>query len=334
MIESTEKLLHRALTVGGIGRTESGELSPVTRGIYAHWYARACRWKLTELGESSRTFTPEQVAQYAQWLVRQGYARSTAGLAVRAIRWGHRVAGFHVPDGLPATYVLRGAHSTAEQVGDVNDLDVPARRDPSELLAAFVSGCMLRSVKGDRDRCIVNLLYATGLSAERLVGLNLDQVRSRADIVFVGPSAGPETLLVHAGTWHEASTCPVCTVRAYVAALAAAGVRTGPLLRSVDKGGNVGGGTAGKAGGHRTPGGRLSMRGLTSKVLPAIAADAGLAGLIGPSAVRALRLAGAAAAFKRGEATLEQTAIRAGYRPGSALLLAHLLDLVTPREDT
>src|SRR5688572_20212258 len=92
------RALDRALTIGGIGRTATGELSAVTQGIYAGQVARAVAWKRDVLRSAVRTFTPEQVAHYALWLVEQGYARSTASLAVRAIRWSHRVAGEPVPD--------------------------------------------------------------------------------------------------------------------------------------------------------------------------------------------------------------------------------------------
>lgn len=335
MIErATERQVDRALTIGGVGRTETGELSPVTKGIYAGQYRRAVAWKLAELHSSDRTFTPEQVAQYALWLVEQGYARSTAGLAVRAIRWDHRVEGKPVPDGLPA-YVLLGGDSTADHEA-VNDLDSPASRDPTELLTAFASACRLGEPIGARDMCLVTLLYATGVSLDRLVALNIEDIQAEGTVLYGVPVDDiRHVMLRHADpAEHDATICPACAVGRWLDELTAQGAYTGPLLRSVDKAGNIAGTSGGKAGGS-TADGRLRARGIPENILRPLARRAGLDD-VARAPARALRLAGAAAAYARGELDLDQTARRAGYTPGSALLLKHLLELTAPqtREDS
>jgi hypothetical protein len=341
---TTAERLDRALTVGGIGRAPSGELSAVTRGIYAKQWGNACTWRAREYpalsGVATRTFTPEQVAQYAIWLVEQGYARSTARLAVRAIRWYHRVAGMPVPDGFPATYVLRDGDSTADLSDDVNDQDRPARRDPIELLAGFASACRVTQAIGARDMCLITLLYETGLTLDMLGALDIESVEQgpqREDHLptFLVPvAAGRRVLLSHGlvgDRGHDTELCAACCLYRWLLRLRLAGARTGPLLRSVDKSGTIAA-TGVRKGGTVTADGRLRARGIPENVLRPLAHTAGMTELRIPA--RALRLAGAAAAYARGDVSLDQAARQAGYTPGSPLLLTHLLELTAPaRED-
>lgn len=340
MTSTSSGLLDRALTAGGIGRTADGELTQVSRAIYATQYGKACAWKAAELSSASRTFTPEQVAQYALWLVEQGYARATAGLAVRAIRWGHRVAGRPVPDGLPASYVLRGADLTSDRLVDVNDLTAPARRDPSELLTAFTSACEPGAPRGVRNLALVNTLYATGLPVGRLVELNVGDVMVRRESLH---SALIYSLPVDDGRStfrdmrhlldpeHYATLCPACSMGNWLDLLGwgPVGQDTRPLFRSVDKAGVINGTAESFCGPATAVDGRLHHRSVTSRILRPLAATAGLLDVL-RSPVRALRLAGACAGYVRGEFDLDETARRAGYTPGSALLLRHLLDLTGP----
>lgn len=334
MIEETPtRRLERALTIGGVGRTPTGELSPVTQGIYAGQMARAVAWKRDVLRLTGRTFTPEQVAHYALWLVEQGYARATAELAVRAIRWSHRVAGEPVPDGLPASYVLRGGDSTADDHGRVNDLDLSASRDPTELLTVFASACRLSQPIGARDMLLVTLLYETGMSIEAITALDVDDVHAAPDPA--GELAPGPIILWHPEGAHDSAICGACAVTRWRSHLRAQGARPGALFRSIDRGGNIAG-TRHAKGGRSTPGdGRLRARGIPDKILRPLASRVGMVDVMRAPA-RALRLAGAASAYAAGRATLDQAARRAGYKPNSALFLQHLIELTAPltREDT
>lgn len=332
------KTLDRALTIGGVGRSTSGELSQVTRKIYATQYGKACDWKRVELRSPSRTFTPEQVAQYALWLVEQGYARSTAGLAVRAIRWGHRVAGEPVPDGLPASYVLRGGDSTGTDHEAVNDLDAPARRDPFDLLAAFTAACKPGETSGVRNLAIINAVYAGGFSAEQLSGLDAGDVHAEPDVDRIAyalpllPSRERFATLRHLNDpGHYATLCPACCLSRWVKLLGYP-PNTAPLFRSLDKGGNIAG--LDDKGGTSADGGRLAAGSISKIVLRSVAAEAGLLDVLA-SPLRALRLAGACAAYLSGALSADDAARRAGYRPGSPIMLSHLLQLTGPptRED-
>ncbi len=325
--------LERALTVGGIGRTESGELSPVTRAIYARQVKLAREWKHRELHSATPTFTPEQLAQYALYLVENGYARSTAGLAVRAIRWRHRVAGEPVPDGLPAAFVLRAADSTGDD-HSVNAVDAPARRDPSELLTAFTSACRPGEPKGARDLAIVNLLFWSGITSEALSALDVIDVAAPADHPYLDlPIGGRRTVrLTHpAGPGHYATLCPVCSVGRWCDLLheVDADIEV-PLLRAVDKAGNIAG--AERHGGRHGRGGRLHPKNINTVVLRNLAARAGLVDVL-VSPAQALRLAGACAAYVAGDVDVRGAAVRAGYSPGSATFLKHLLQLTAPNRE-
>jgi hypothetical protein len=334
--QTADAALDRALTVGGIGRNPDGVLSPVTRQIYAALYGRACAWKLAELRSSSRTFTPEQVAQYALWLVEQGYARSTAGLAVRAIRWGHRVAGEPVPDGLPASYVLREAQDTPEDHAGVNDLDTPARRDPFELLAAFVSGCKPGTVKGQRDLAMINLLYHLGLTVDDMSALDLSDIgfepgTEYRTVIVMRPTDAAYLELRHLPEpGHYATMCGACTVGRWYDLLKDEynQPERSPLFRSMDRGHNLAG-TADRAGGSPRPDGRLGPKSMTTIALRGVAVEAGIVeAIVAPAA--ALRIAGACAAYAAGDVDLAAAARRAGFTPGSAKFMQHLLELTAP----
>lgn len=337
-VQTTGAALDRALTVGGIGRGPDRALSPVTRGIYAALYGKACAWKLAELRSSSRTFTPEQVAQYALWLVEQGYARSTAGLAVRAIRWGHRVAGEPVPDGLPASYVLRSADDTATDHGDVNDLDAPARRDPFELLSAFVSGCRPGTVKGRRDLAMINALYHGGFTVDELSQLDLDHVQFAPEvehgtyIEIVRPGAPDRhvTLRHLPESGHYATMCGACSIREVYDMMRVEYNQPehSPLFRSMDRGHNLAG-TDDKAGGRPRADGRLGPKSITTIALRGVAVEAGIVEAITAPA-RTLRIAGAAAAYAAGELDAAGAARRAGFLPGSPKFSQYLLELTAP----
>lgn len=334
--------LERALTAGGVGRTPNGELSEVTRGIYAKWYGVACAWKRSELGSSSRTFTPEQVAACAAWLIEQGYARATAQLAVRAIRWGHRVAGEPVPDGLPASYVLREADPTADDHDAVNDLDAPARREPHELLTGLAAACNPSTARGRRDLAILCLLYYGGLSVETISRLDVGDLLPvsvdgpidallRDRPAYSVPSPRGHVVLDHLpADAHYPTMCPACTLREWLRVLYERGGATGadPLFRQIDKGDNVAG-TLDRYGGRTDvrPEGRLAHRSISVKVMRRLAVDAGLGELI-PAPARAIRLAGACAAFVRGDVDAAGAARHAGYTPGSGLFVNHLLGLL------
>jgi len=332
--------LERALTIGGIGRSETRELSQVSKEIYATQWRKARAWKRGVLRSSSDTFTPEQCAQYALYLIEQGYARSTAGLAVRAIRWNHRVAGEPVPDGLPASYVLRGRDSTATDHDPVNDTEHPARRDPFELLSALVATCKPASAKGCRDLALMNLVYAGGFDTGQLSSLNVGDVHlgyeqnAEPHTVYhvpLLPSRDNVVTLRHTPRPHYGTMCPVCTLGRWLDMLLDVTPRVpddAPLFRSIDNGGNIAG-TPDRKGGTTADGGRLAARSISPLVLRPRAADAGLLDVL-TNPVKALRLAGAVAAYAAGEVDAAGAAIRAGYQPGSPLMLRELVDLAGP----
>jgi integrase len=336
----SELTLERAMTIGGIGRSETRELSQVSKEIYATQWRKARAWKRGVLRSSSDTFTPEQVAMYALHLIEQGYARSTAGLAVRAIRWKHRVAGEPVPDGLPASYVLRGGDSTGTDHDAVNDTERPARRDPFELLSALAATCKPATPKGCRDLALLNLVYAGGFDTAQLAALNVGHVmidrdgRAEPRTTYwlpLLPSLDDGVTLRHTPRPHYGTLCPVCTLGRWLDMLLNVAPRVGddaPLFRSIDKGGNIAG-TFERKGGQSSAAGRLLGRSINPIVLRPRAAEAGLLDVL-PHPVKALRLAGAVAAYSAGEVDAAGAAIRAGYQPGSPLMLRELVDLTGP----
>lgn len=318
----------RALTIGGVGRASSGELSPVSKAIYAGQAARGDEWRRSELRLTDPTWTPHDLALYAEALIEQGYATATALLAVRAIRWSHRVHGRPVPDGLPARYVLRVEDDTAPGHA-VNGTGPSARLLGADLLPALASATTPGTAKAARDVALVVLVYALGMTAEQLVALDLVDVQppARTGRVYRVDGAALRHLVRCArGT----AICPACSLRGWLDELRLADVTTGPLFRSIDRGGNVGGAHR-KGGRTSTDAGRLSPRG-AGRELRRLVTVAGLADVV-THPIRDLRLAGALDAYRDG-AALADVAARAGYRPDSPLLLRLLLDTPHGRTDT
>ncbi|MEV4122893.1 hypothetical protein [Micromonospora sp. NPDC049645] len=329
-VETTPRSrVDRALTLGGVGRGIDGELSSVTRQIYAGQAKRANVWRRSELKLTDDTWTPEDLALYAEALIAQGYARATAELAVRSVRWYARVHGRPSPDGLPALYVLRGSDTTAGDDEPVNDLVSRASRHSGELLAAMASAVDIDNpVKADRDLALVALAYAAGVGNATACELNVGDLRALPNDSgwSIDLPGGRREVVEHDQAEHDLGVCPACRVGLWFNRLTAAGTGDSealPLFRSVDKAGNIGGAGVRKGGRVTDATGRLTSRSVTRE-LRRLAVRAGLVDAV-ESPTRLLRLVGAVDAFRAGRIHLAGAAARAGYKPDSPVLARLLL---------
>lgn len=285
--------IDRALTVAGKARSADGRLAPATNKKYGR--------ALTELEDMCRRLglipmpcTSETLAEYAQWLLQQGYKRSTAEGRIYAVRAKHRERGEPVPDGVAAWYVLRGADLTTAGTSKVN---TPlARRGALEAIAGV---CDVDTAAGARDLCMVTLAWDLLATEAELTRLDIADVRevhdgATHDMGRAGRPAG-EGLVIRVGEHyvpvehdHEpAQICPVEAAQRWIRMLAAAGSPGGALCRSVDAAGNIGG--CGPKSGSTGDGGRLNVRGL-QRIWKRLCVRAQLP----ISTPRALRLGGAA----------------------------------------
>lgn len=252
--ETKSSRVDRALTVLGRARGPDGRLQPATVRKYARGYGGFEEWCLS-MGLKPMPCTSETLAVYAELLLQHGYAESTIEGRLAAIVAEHRKRGELVPDRVPAWYVMRGADPTVRETGGPG-YDTPVVR--GDALVAVAGVCELDRPGGQRDLCLVTLTRAVLAGEHELVGLDVEHVEL-VDGVLVVSIRGRELVVEHE---HEPwpVLCAPCAVERWLGALAVAGARSGALLRSVDKGDNIGG--CGPKAGTTGTGGRLNVRGL------------------------------------------------------------------------
>ncbi|MBL6080221.1 site-specific integrase [Belnapia sp. T18] len=169
---------------------------------------------------------------------------STLGRRLAAIAIGHRMAGHQLDMKHPAiAAVLKGIR---RQHGSAQRQAAPATVD---VVKAMVGTCRSDLV-GLRDRALLLLGFADAFRRAELVALRVENLaedasggglrvtirRSKGDQVGEGQVVG----IAGTGT----ATCPVAALAAW---RQAAGIETGPLLRSLDRHGRVGDSLSDKA---------------------------------------------------------------------------------------
>ncbi|MCZ7478825.1 hypothetical protein [Micromonospora sp. WMMC273] len=304
----------RALTVAGRARRDDGRLESQTMARYQRVFGEFNAWRRGRGLSVTKPPTSEHLAEYAEALVREhGYAKATARGRVAAVRAVLRLRGEPVPDGVAAWFVLREADHTADQP----EGDTPRGVRRGVLAAVVARGLNLdKPAAAARDRCLVTLAHALTVPVARLVELDVTDV-DLVDGALVVRVAGEVRELEHDHDPEE--VCPVEAAAGWLGVLAAAGVRSGPLFRSVDSGQNIAG-CGPKAGTSGADGGRLNVRGL-HRIWARLVVRAGLP----PSTPRDLRLGGAVDDLAEGSPLVEVLR-RGGWSPRSASAARRLVD--------
>lgn len=263
--------------------------APNTRRAYRAQWEQFSRW----CESHSRSALPAESATLALFLsdrARLGRKVPTLSLALSAIRAVHRDA--NLPDPGEAVEVravwegIRRTHGTAQR-----------RAAPlsAEAIRAITSTLRSRSPRRERDRAMLLLGFAGAFRRSELVALDV------ADLTFK-PTRGLVVRLRRSKTDQTGAgvdvaipfgsapnQCPVHALRAW---LAAGRVNAGPVFRSVDRHGNVGG--------------RLDGRDV-ARIVKAAAERAGLdAKLISGHSLRAGLATSAALAGKSDRAIMAQ----------------------------
>lgn len=305
--------LDAALTVAGRGRAAGGRLEEETQREYARAWAEAERW-VRSLQPTVMPWSSETLAQYAVVLLEQGYAKSTVSGRLAAVKAKHRERGEPVPDGVAAWYVLRGANDTADPGGKVNN-PRPRRAALAQIAAELDPG----RAQAARDLCLVTLGWDTHARVRELVAINV------GDVVVVPEDAGLNVRLSARGRTlgvahlHEpVDVCPVEATEAWLGHLRAAGVRSGPLFRAVDKGDNIAG--TGPHAGQKAVDDRLSESGVR-RIWAKLVARAGLPRGSTPAD---LRMASALDAARNG-VPLREIVERGGWSPSNGEVLERLM---------
>lgn len=318
--EQISARVERAQNVAGKARDAAGRLDPATVRKYRRAWKQYEGWR-RECGLTVVTTptTSETLAVYAAELLEQGYAKATVDGRLSAIKAIHRERGWPVPDGVAAWYVLRGGEHTPRS--PVRGRTPPDRRG----VVAAAQACVgLPEVAAVRDRCVVTLWWALLAREKDLVAVDIE------DVAHTG--MGLRVRL--AGRWldvdhdHEpVQACPVCATEHWLRVLAGQGAAGGPLLRSVDKGQNIGG--CGPKAGPVGVDGRLNVRGL-QRVWARLNARMATAGFPAVEP-RDVRIAAAVAAVQAG-ADVADVMRRGGWSPQTLNVVRRLLTAAMPEQ--
>jgi site-specific recombinase XerD len=185
-------------------------------------------------GVSALPATAATVAAFLASDVEAGSRPSTLGRRVAAIRYAHKLAGHPVPtDDERVKATMRGIRRS---VGTAPRKKAPATAERIIAMALSTG----EDMKGLRDRALLLIGFAGAFRRSELVALDLEDLeeselgcrvtirRSKTDQEGAG-----QTIAIVRGS----VACPVAALRAW---LEAAGITTGPIFRSVKKGGAVG----------------------------------------------------------------------------------------------
>ena len=208
------------------------EKASATRRAYVTDFAIFSAW-CAERGALPLPAPPVVVAAFLGFEARRGIRASTLGRRVAAIRYAHKLAGYDVPtDDERVKATVRGIRRSA---GTAARKKAPAIVE--RLIAMANTGEGLIAL---RDRALLLLGFAGAFRRSELVALDCED--------FEETEAGLKIIIRRGKTDQESSgttiaivrgtiACPVAALRVW---LDAAGITTGPVFRSIRKGGKVG----------------------------------------------------------------------------------------------
>jgi site-specific recombinase XerD len=178
--------------------------------------------------------SPATVAAFLAHEANRNVKASTIGRRTAAIRYAHKVAGLATPtDDELVKATVRGIRRT---LGTAKTKKAPAT---AERLLAMAANTGL-GLKGLRDRALLLLGFAGALRRSELVALNLEDIEETPD--------GMKITIRHSKTDQEGAgqriaiplgkiACPIIALKEWIAA---AGIQTGAIFRSVNRHGKVG----------------------------------------------------------------------------------------------
>jgi integrase len=208
-------------------------------------YERQARDFVNWCGRQSRTAMPataQTLAEYVSHLADLDKAPSTVEQAIAAIRTAHRLAGHRgQPETAAALAVLKVHRRDRAAAGKRKRKAPPVTLKP---LRAMIEATDPGTLTGKRDRALLVLGFALMARRSELAALRIDDVRFTDDGITVlirasktdQDAAGAD---VQVPNGVHPDTDPVRVVRAWLAALAGHGVTDGPLLRRINRWGQL-----------------------------------------------------------------------------------------------
>jgi len=209
------------------------EKSPATRRAYRADFAIFTAWCAGRALEPIPA-APETVAAFIADQANAGFRASTLGRRVAAIAYAHALAGFEQPTSSKAVRVVLGG--ARRKIGTRPMQKAPAT---AERVAAMLAN-LPDTLTGKRNHALIALGFAGAFRRSELVALEV------ADLAFE-----PEGMRVHIrhsktdqeGRGQEIAILRGTKLRPVKAVqdwMEAAGIKDGPLFRSIDRHGTIG----------------------------------------------------------------------------------------------
>lgn len=213
-----------------------------TRTAYDRQWTRFAAW-CDEHGRTALPATPETLAEFVVALIDAGKGVSTISQAIATVRTRHRLAGYlDAPNADAARLALR---SHRREVGDAGQRARQAPPVTIDTLRAMIDATPADTAAGARDRLVLVLGLAMMGRRSELAALHLSDVVETDDglEVFVGRSkrdqdAKGAVVAVPRGSHPDID--PVRVLRRWRDVLAAQGITSGRLLRSITRHGRIG----------------------------------------------------------------------------------------------
>lgn len=208
-----------------------------TRRAYDRAWSQFTAW-CAEHGRTPLPATPQTLAEFVGALVDLDRAPSTIEQAIAAVRTGHRIAGHRgLPETDHARAVLRVHKRERAERGQRK------RKAPAvvlDVLRAMADALDTDTAAGVRDRALIVLGFAMMGRRSELAVLRVSDLVFTEDglTVLVRSSKTDQDAVgaeVRVPYGSVADTCPVRTVRAWLAVLADNGFDDGPVFRRINR---------------------------------------------------------------------------------------------------
>jgi site-specific recombinase XerD len=225
-----------AITAADVERVRgyaNAEKAAATRRAYGTDFAIFRAW-CAERGLDALPTSPETVAAFLAHEASRNVKASTIGRRTAAIRYAHKLAGLPTPtDDELVKATVRGIRRT---LGTAKTKKAPATAERLLAMAANTGD----GLKGQRDRALLLLGFAGALRRSELVALDIEDIEEAPD--------GMKVTIRHSKTDQEGAgqsiavpfgkiACPVVALKEWIAA---AGLRSGAIFRSVNRHGQAG----------------------------------------------------------------------------------------------
>lgn len=238
-----EKIVPRVENLLEIAKNYAVEAkSTATRRAYKTDWIAFVLWCL-DMKRNVLPATTATVAAYLVYLDSEGRKPATLARALVSISQAHKLAGHETPTTAPVVReTLKGIKRTR------GTAQRRAKPITVEHLRRLVDVCE-DSARGKRDRAALLLGFAGGFRRSELVSIDLDQIEEHAAGLTVtltraktDQEGASRMIGVPFGEYEKEGEHTTCPVRALRSWLDCAGIKTGPVFRSVGKSGRIGSG--------------------------------------------------------------------------------------------